>query len=75
MDNWTQKDEDKITKYGSLRWELKKKYFRYWVKQHIITIDVLGGWLSREVELPKRELFGDREVEILREMQKAIVSS
>ena len=75
IDNCTQEDEEKITKYGSLRWELKEKCFRYALKQHIITIDVLGGWLSGEVELSMRELFGDREGEILGQMQEAIVSS
>ena len=75
MDNWTQKDEQKITIYGSLRWELKKKYFRYGVKQHNITIDVFGGWLSREVELSMRDLFGGTEGEILRQIHKSIVSS
>ena len=75
MDKWTQKDEEKITIYLSLRWELKKKYFGHCSKERNITIDVFGGWLSREVKLSMRELFGDREGEIVRQMQKAIVSN
>ena len=58
MDNWRQKDKQKITKYGYLRWKLKNKYFRYCVKEDNIAIDVLGGRLSRKVELSMRDLFG-----------------
>ena len=41
--NWEKKEEEKTTKYGLLRWELKQKYQGYEVKQYNIIMDVLGG--------------------------------
>ena len=75
VDNRTEKDEEKTWKYGPLRWELKQQFPGYSVKQYNIIIDVLGGW-SCEVDRSMRELFGPKKGgEILRRMQKAVISS
>ena len=37
-------EEEKTTKYGPLRRELKQKYQGYEVKHYNIIMDVLGGW-------------------------------
>ena len=42
--NREKKEEEKTTKYGPLRRELKQKYQGYEVKQCNIIIDALGGW-------------------------------
>ena len=41
--NREKKKEEKTTKYGPLRWELRLNYLGYKVKQYNIKIDVLGG--------------------------------
>ena len=57
---WTEnrgkKQEEKITKYSPLRWELKQKFPGYDIWQNNI-IDVLGGW-SSEVDEAMGKLFG-----------------
>ena len=68
---WTEnrgkKQEEKITKYGPLHWELKQQLPGYDIRQYNIIIDVLGGW-SNEVDEAMRELFGARGGEILLRM-------
>ena len=50
-------------KYGPLRWELKRQFPGYDIRQYNIIIDVLGGW-STEVDEAMRELFGSRGGEL-----------
>ena len=66
--------EEKTVKYGPQRFELKKQLPGYDVEQRNIIIDVLGGW-SRDVDLTMRKLFGSRNNDVLRRMQKATISS
>ena len=73
MDNRTAKDKEKATKYDALRWELKQQYLGYEVKQHIITIDALGGW-SEDLEAKMKELVGERSKHVLKRMQKVVLS-
>ena len=72
-DNSGKIEEEKTTKYGPFRWELKQKFPEYDILQYNIIIGVLGGW-SSEVDEVMRELFGPREGEILLRMQKAVIS-
>ena len=72
-DNREKKQEEKTTKYGPLRWELKQQFPGYDIRQYNIIIDVLGGW-SSEVDKAMRELFGARGEEALLRMQKAVIS-
>ena len=63
----------KITKYGPLRWELKKKYQGHEVKQYNIIMDVLGGW-CRDLEVKLKELVGSKSKGVFHNMQKAVLS-
>ena len=60
-------------KYGPLRWELKQQFPGYQVQQHNIIIDALGGWL-REMDTTMHEIVRSRRREVLRKMQKAVLS-
>ena len=71
--NRKKKKEEKITKYGPLRWELKQKYQGYKVKQYNIIMDVLGGW-CRDLEVELKELVGTKSKVVLHNMQKAVIS-
>ena len=69
------RDFEKTTKYSSqLRLELTNRYPEYKVNQYNIIMDVLGG-CSKEVEKNIKELVGDKCESIMRQMQKAILSS
>ena len=74
--NCRKKEMEKTEKYAPLRWELRKQYPGYVVEQRniCIVIDVLGGW-SKDLEKTIKKLVGTREKEVLRRMQKAIISS
>ena len=67
------KTEEKTSKYGPLRWELKQKYQGYKVKQYNIIMDVLGGW-SRDLEDELNELVGSKSKGDLQNMQTAVIS-
>ena len=71
--NREKKKEEKTTKYGPLRWELKQKYQGYEVKQYNIIMDVLGGW-CQDVEVKLKELVGSKSKGVLHNMQKAVLS-
>ena len=71
--NREKKKEEKTTKYGPLRWELKQKYQGYEVKQYNIIMDVLGGW-CRDLEVKLKELVGSKSKGVLCNMQKAVLS-
>ena len=72
--NRGKKDEDKTFKYGPLRWELKTQYKGYKISQYNVIIDVLGGW-SMDMERSLKVLLGSRCREILRLMQRSVISS
>ena len=74
IDNHAPKDEEKTLKYGPLRWELKQQYKGYTVEQHNIIIDVLGGW-SCELDAVLHKLLGPKSRDVLKRMQKSIISS
>ena len=59
MENRQMKMEEKMRKYGPLRWELKLQYPGYKVSQHNIIMDVLGGY-SKDVRKSIKCLVGDR---------------
>ena len=46
-------EEEKTTKYGPLRWNLKQKYQGYEVKHYNIIMDLLGGW-CRDCKLQRK---------------------
>ena len=71
--NREKKKEEKTTKYGPLRWELKQNYQGYKVKQYNIIMDVLGGW-SRDLKDELNELVGSKSKGVLHNMQKAVIS-
>ena len=55
VENREEKDADKTTKYGPLRWELEQRYPEYRVTEFNIIVDVLGGY-SRDVRKALKEL-------------------
>ena len=66
---------EKTSKCAPLRYELRRRYPGYKTEQHNIIIDVLGG-SSRSVKGSLRQLVGSgRCNSVLRNMQKAVVSS
>lgn len=71
--NRGKKKEEKPSKYGPLRWELKRKYQEYEVKQYNIIMDALGGW-CRDLEAEMKELVGNKSKGVLQNMQKAVIS-
>ena len=73
MENRQRKMEEKMRKYGPLRWELKLQYPGYKVSQHNIIMDVLGGY-SKDVRKSIKCLVGDRCDLVLKQMQKAMLS-
>ena len=73
-ENRESKDSEKTTKYSQLSLELTNRYPEYKVNQYNIIRDVLGG-CSKEVEQNIKELVGDKCESIMRQMQKAILSS
>ena len=74
LENRESKDFEKTTKYSQLRLELTNRYSEYKVNQYNIIMDVLGG-CSKGVEKNIKELVGDKCESIMRQMQKAILSS
>ena len=72
MENRQMKTEEKMRKYGPLRWELKLQYPGYKVSQYII-MDVLSGY-SKDVRKSIKCLVGDRCDLVLKQMQKAMLS-
>ena len=64
--------EEKTTKYGPRRWELKQKYQGYIVKQYSIIMVILGGW-SRDLEDELNELVGSKSKGYLPNMPKAAI--
>ena len=74
LENRESKDFEKTTKYSQLRVELTNRYPEYKVNQYNIIMEVLGGcW--KEVEQNIKELVGNKSESIMRQMQKAILSS
>ena len=67
------KEEEKSTKYGQLRWELKQKYQGYEMKQYNIIINVSGGW-CRDLEVKLKKVVGSKSKGVLYNMQKAVLS-
>ncbi|XP_068689787.1 uncharacterized protein [Montipora capricornis] len=66
---------EKTSKYARLRYELRRRYPVYKIEQHNIIIDALGG-SSRSVKESLRQLVGSgRCNSVLRNMQKAVVST
>ena len=74
VENREEKDAEKTTKYGSLRWELQQRYPDYRVTQFNIIVDVLGGY-SRDVRKALKELVGDKSDAIALQIQKSVITS
>ena len=74
IENRSKKDEEKALKYGPMRWELKQQYPGYSVEQYNIIVDVLGGW-SKEMEDSLKKLLGSKCADVLKRMQKCVISS
>ena len=60
--------------YSQLRLELTNRYPQYKVNQYNIIINVLGGY-AKDVEQNIKELVGDKCESVMRQMQKATLSS
>lgn len=74
-ENRHQKDQEKTQKYAALRWELKQQYPGFEIRQVNLIVDVLGGY-SENIGRSVRELLGvKRGREVLRQMQKAVLSA
>ena len=73
VSNRQKTDEEKTLKYGPLRWELKQQYPGHEIHQYNTIFDALGGW-SQELEVTMYKLVGSRSSEVLRKMQKAVLS-
>ena len=74
IENREEKDAEKTTKYGPLRWELEQRYPEYRVTQFNIIVDVLGGY-SRDVRKALKELAGDKSDTIALQIQKSVITS
>ena len=57
-----------------MRWELKQQYPGYSVEQYNIIVDVLGGW-SKEMEDSLKKLLRSKCADVLKRMQKCVISS
>ena len=57
-----------------LRWELTKLYPDYNIVQLNVIMDVLGEW-SKKLNVEKSKIFGARSSDVLKRMQKAVLSS
>ena len=68
------KDTEKTEKYEPLRWELTRQYPGYKIVQVNVIMDVLGGW-SKELDVEMNKIFGARSSDVLKRMQKAVLSS
>ena len=73
IESRSKKEEEKTLKYSPLRWEVKQLYPRYEIQINIIRY-VLGGW-SSNLDTSIRELLGSRSKDVLRNMQKSVLSS
>ena len=73
VDNRVTKEAEKTEKYGPLRWELSRRYPGYRIVQLNVMMDVLGGW-SQDLEAEMKKIFGLRSLDILKRMQKAVLS-
>ena len=74
IENKEEKDAEKTTKYGPLRWELEQRFFEYRVTQFNIIVDVLGGY-SRDVRKALKELMGDKTDTIALQILKSVITS
>ena len=74
LDNREVKEMEKTQKYGPLMWELGERNPGYQVKQYNIIIDVLGGY-SADVSQALKELVGEKSANILKKMQRSVISS
>ena len=59
MENPQMKTEEKMRKYGPLRWEIKQQYSGYKVSQYNIILNVLSGY-SKHVRKSIKCLIGGR---------------
>ena len=73
VENREEKDAEKTTKYGPLRWELEQRYPEYRVTQFNSIVDVLGGY-SRDVRKALKELVGDKS-DIALQIKKSVIKS
>ena len=74
LENRESKEFEKTTKYSKLRLQLTNRYPENKVNQYNTIMDVLGG-CSKEVEKNIKEFVGGKCESIMRQMQKAILSS
>ena len=72
--NQCQKEAEKTWKYGPLQYELKQQFKGYKVEQFNIIMDVLGGY-SAHLEENMKRLVGKKSTQVLRNMQKSVISS
>ena len=76
VDNRVKKEAEKAKKtkkYGPLRWELSRRYRGYRIVQLNVIIDVQGG-RSQDLVAEMKKIFGLHSLDILKRMQKAVLS-
>ena len=74
VENRCQKEAEKTRKYGPLQCELRQQFKGYKVEQFNIIMDVLGGY-SAHLEQNVKRLVGKKSNQVLRNMQKSVISS
>ena len=69
------KEAEKTEKHGPLGWELSRRCpgYRAAPRQLNIIMNALGGW-SQDLQAEMKKIFGLRSLDILKRMQKAVLS-
>ena len=73
VDNRVKEEAEKTEKYGPLRWELFRRYPGYRIVQLNVIMVVLRGW-SQDLEAEMKKIFSLRSLDILKRMQKTVLS-
>ena len=59
IQNREENTDEKMAKYGPLRWELKQRFPKYKVTQYNIIINDLGGY-SKDVSQALQQMVGEK---------------
>ena len=75
VDNRVKEEAEKTERYGPLRWELFRRYpgYRIVLLNVNVIMDVLRGW-SQDLEAEMKKIFGLRSLDIVKRMQKTVLS-
>ena len=75
VDNRVKEEAEKTEKYGPPRWELFRRYpgYRIVLLNVNVIVDVLRGW-SQDLEAEMKKIFGLRSLDIVKRIQKTVLS-